>query len=132
MIVTRQLITQAYYLAEIIWIDGEIPTGQQIDTGLDLLNGILNETALDAVFIPYFTHQEFTGVIGQEIYNISDLIELSTMTYNIDQVRYQLTRMSINEYNGLARVNNLDSLPDRYYVERTLNSSNLYVHPCPS
>jgi hypothetical protein len=132
MLITRQLITNAYYLAGIIWIDGEIPTGQQINTGLNLLNGILGETSLDAVYISYFTHQQFVGVVGQEIYNIPGLIELSTMTFNIQDVRYQMTRMSINQYNGLARVNNLNSLPDRYYVERALNSSNIYVYPFPN
>lgn len=132
MIITRQLITQSYYLAGIIWIDGEIPTGQQINTGLNMLNGIISESALDAILILYFTHDTFTGQVGVETYNVPGLIELSALTFSQDEVRYQLSRKSINEYNAISRVNNLNSLPQSYYVERAMNSSNIYVYPFPN
>jgi hypothetical protein len=132
MIITRQLITQAYYLAGIIWIDGEIPTGQQIDTGLNMLNGIISETAMDAILILYFTQQNFTAIVGQETYVIPNLIELSTLTFSQQDVRYQMSRQSINQYNGISRVNNLNSLPTHYYVQRQLNASKIFVYPFPN
>ena len=131
-ITTNQLITQSYYLADIVGPDFETVTGSQKLIGLQLLNGILGEVALDAVFIPYFTHQTFNTVYGQELYVVQNLIEVSTMTYNLDEsVRYSLTRESINRYFGWARVNNLISLPSTYTVERLHNATNIYMYPIP-
>jgi hypothetical protein len=131
-ITANNLITQAYYLADIVGIDYETLTGSQASVGLQLLNGIIGEVALDAILIPYFTHQSFNTAYGQETYVVNNLIEVSTMTYNLDSdVRYSLTRESINRYFGWARVNNLISLPQIYTVEREHNASKIYMYPIP-
>lgn len=132
-ITANQLILQAYYLSGIISPDYETASGSQKLIGLQLLNGILGEVALDAVFIPYFTHQTFNTVYGQEQYPIPNLIEVSTMTYNLaESIRYSLTRESINRYFGWARLNNLISLPSTYTVERLHNATNIYMYPIPN
>lgn len=131
-ITANQLIAQSYYLADITGPEYETMNGQQASSGLQLLNGIMGEVALDAILIPYFTHQSFNTVAHQEAYVIADLVEVSTMTYNIDNnVRYSLTRESINRYFGWARVNNLFSLPQIYTVQREHNASKIYLYPIP-
>lgn len=131
MFTANQLINQAYNLSGIISLDFELPTGSQITTGLQILNNILNESSLDSVLIPYFTHQEFTCVPNQEIYNIPNLVELTSLTFFINNVRFPMTRDSLNRYWATGRVNNIDSLPFHYYVEKALNSSNIYLYFSP-
>lgn len=131
-ITANQLIASSYYLADITAPEFETLNGEQASIGLQLLNGIIGEVALDAVLIPYFTHQSFNTVAQQEVYVVQNLVEVSTMTYNLDtDVRYSLTRESINRYFGWARVNNLFSIPQIYTVEREHNASKIYMYPIP-
>lgn len=132
MITANQLITDALHLSGIVSIDFEVPNGSQITEGLRLLNGILDESSLDSVLIPYFTHLDFNTVVNQEIYNIPNLVEVTSLTFNINNVRFPMVRDSLNRYNAVGRVDNIFSLPFHYYVEKALNSSNIYLYFIPS
>lgn len=128
----NQLITDSLHLSEIVSIDYETPTGAQITEGLRLLNGILDESSLDSVLIPYYTHQYFNTIIGQEIYTIPNLIECTSLTFNINTVRFPMVRDSLNRYNAVGRVDNITSLPFHYYVEKYIGGSYIYLYFIPS
>lgn len=126
-----QLVTNAYNLAGIVAPEFEVVNGAQMSSGLQLLNGIISESSLDAVLIPYFTHLEFNAVPGQEIYLINNLIELTSLTFNINNVRFQMIRDTLNRYNATARVDDILSLPFHYYVEQCLEGSRIYLYFTP-
>ena len=128
----NQLITDAYHIGDIVSIDFELPTGAQITTGLRLLNGILDESSLDSVLIPFYTHELFNTVIEQEIYEIPNLIECTSLTFNINTVRFPMVRDSLNRYNATGRVDNITSLPFHYYVEKYNGGSRIYLYFVPS
>lgn len=132
MLTVNQLISNAYHLSNIVSIDFELPTGTQFTTGLQLLNGILDESSLDSVLIPFYTHEDFNTVIGQEIYEIPNLIECTSLTFNINTVRFPMVRDSLNRYNAVGRVDNITSLPFHYYVEKYLSGSKIYLYFIPS
>lgn len=132
MLTANQLITDAYHLSGIVSIDFELPAGSQITEGLRLLNGILDESSLDSVLIPYYTHLEFNTIVDQEIYEIPNLVELTSLTFNINNVRFPMVRDSLNRYNATGRVDNIFSLPFHYYVEKSLNASKIYLYFIPN
>jgi hypothetical protein len=125
------LITRAWYLSGIVARNLETVSGDQITDGLFLLNTLLDFKATDIRLIPYFTRYQGTFVIGQEMYFIPNLYEIETMTFNINQLRYPMTNMRRDVYFGAGRVDNINSLPFSYHLERTHGGSNLYVYFLP-
>jgi len=105
------LITRAWYLSGIVARNLETVSGDQITDGLFLLNVLLDFKASDIRLIPYFTRYAGTFVIGQEKYNIPGLFHIETMTFNLGDVRYPMQSMTRDNYFGLGRVNNINSLP---------------------
>lgn len=125
------LITRAWYLSGIVARNLETVSGDQVTDGLFLLNTLLDFKATDIRLIPYFTRYQGTFVIGQEMYFIPNLYEIETMTFNIQQLRYPMTMMRRDVYFGAGRVDNINSLPFSYHLERTKGGSNLYVYFLP-
>lgn len=126
-----ELITDAYHLSGIVSEEFEEITGYQIDKGLKLLNGALAFKTVEDRTIPYFQQLNFTATIGQEQYFIQDLIEVETLTFTIDSVRYQMTKKTRYEYFGTPRANNINSLPYMYFIEKALGGANLYMYFFP-
>jgi len=127
-----ELISKAYYLSEIVARDLETVNGSQSADGLDALNSLLAEKTITGRYIPYYTHVELDCVIGQEEYSVSGLVDVSTITFNIDQVRYSLIRDERRRYFGSGRVDNITTLPKYYCVERALGASKVYLYPLPA
>lgn len=125
---TNQLIAGAYYAAGVVSREFETVSGPQISDGLLWLNDILSETDVNQSMVPYETTYNGTFVIGQEIYPIEDLVEIDTLTFTLDNVRYSMTYTKRNEYFGSARVNNINTLPFEWYFEKTLTGGNLYIY----
>ena len=125
------LITRSWYLSGIVARNLETVSGDQITDGLFLLNTLLDFKASDIRLIPYFTRYAGTFVIGQETYFIPNLYEIETMTFNINQLRYPMTNMRRDVYFGSGRVDNINSLPFSYHLERTKGGSNVYVYFLP-
>ena len=128
MLTVTQLITDAYNLAGIVSPEFEVVRGDQLSSGLRKLNSILDEASLDSVLIPYFSHVEFNAVPGQQIYEIPNLIELTSLTFNINNVRFPMIRDSLNRYFATGRVDDINSLPFHYYVEQELIGSRIYLY----
>lgn len=126
-----KLISNAYYLAGIVSRNFESVGPDDLAIGLDLINEILDERTVDKSAIPYFTSSNFTSIVNQETYQVDDLIDVSTLTFVIDSVRYAMTPQKRNAYFGDARANNISTLPGNYHVERNLEGATISVYPLP-
>lgn len=125
---TNQLISGAYYAAGIVSREFETVNGSQISDGLGWLNDILAEKRVDESMIPYETVYTFTASVGQKSYFIPNLIQIDTIVFYLDQVRYALTFTQRNQFFGAARVENIQSLPHEWYFERAKGGGNLHIY----
>ena len=125
------LITRAWYLSGIVARNLETVSGDQVTDGLFLLNTLLDFKASDLRLIPYFTRYAGVFVQGQESYFIPGLYTVENMTFNIGQLRYPMKEMTRDNYFGSGRVDNIQSLPFSYHVERVYGGSNVYVYFLP-
>ena len=127
-----QLINRAYYLSQVVARELQTPKQNQIADGLYLLNALLDFKGTDTRLIPYYQRTTFTGVIGQEAYVLPNLLLVDTLTFNIGQIRYPMTDMTRDMYFGTARVDNIQSLPFSYRVERGLGGCTIYLYYVPN
>ena len=125
------LITRAWYLSGIVARNLETVSGDQVTDGLFLLNVLLDFKASDVRLIPYFTRYAGTFIVGQEQYFIPNLYDIETMTFNIGTVRYPMNKTTRDVYFGNGRVDNINSLPFQYHLERTFGGSNIWVYFLP-
>ena len=125
---TLQLITFAYYESGIVSRGFEEPTGQQIQDGLIFLNDLIDDKTVDNGLIPYYQEYDFPAVIGQEMYNIPNLINVDTFVFYINTVRYQTQNRGRREYFGTSRADNIQSLPGSWHLERCFGGANLYIY----
>lgn len=123
-----QLITRAYYLSQVVARELQTVTGTQISDGLWLLNSDLDYKSTDIRLIPYFQRYEFDTVIGQEEYEVPGLVYVDSLTFNIGDVRYSLNEATRKEYFSGPRVDNIQSLPYQYRVERELDGSKIFLY----
>jgi hypothetical protein len=126
-----QLITRAYSAAGIVSQGFETLSGEQLQIGLDILNDIIADKTIEKDMIPYFTKYEFFGVAGQEAYYIPNLEQLETLTFFINNVRYQMRNIDRKVYFGTSRANNINSLPYNWHLERCFGGANIYLYFFP-
>jgi hypothetical protein len=107
----QQLITRSWYLSGIVSRNLQVPTGDQITDGLQMLNDLLNFKQIEIDLIPYYTYIELTLVPNQEYYFLPYVAAIETATFNLDTVRYPMNFVSRSNYYGGARVNNISTLP---------------------
>lgn len=127
-----QLITRAYYLSGVVSREFQVPSPPEVEDGLYLLNALLDVKGSDLRLIPYYQYYTFNTVIGQEMYTIPNLLAVDTMTFNLGSVRYSIRECTRGEYFATARVDNINSLPFQYRIERQLDSANVYLYFWPS
>lgn len=127
-----QLITRALYLSQIVARQLQTPDPEQIDDGLYLLNALLDIKGSDLRLIPYYQYYTFNTVIGQEQYFIPNLLAVDTMTFNLGTVRYSIRECTRGEYFATARVDNINSLPFQYRIERQLDGADVFLYFWPS
>lgn len=123
-----KLITNAYYLSGIVSRDFETVSGPQLQDGLDSLNDVLSDTTADQGMIPYYKKHDFTAVVGQEEYFIENLIEIDTLVFFINQVRYSMIDNGRRIYFGAPRAQNVQSLPFNYHVEREFGGARIFLY----
>lgn len=129
---SRELITRAFYLSGLISQNLEVVTGDQIEEGLDLLNSMLAIKSANLDFITYFQEYELSAVQGQEMYFIPNLVFVDTITFNLGVIRFSMGSQSRKQYFGSSRIDNIETLPFNYRIERTRNGSNLYLYFLPA
>lgn len=125
------LITRSYYLSQIVSRELQTVTGSQITNGLLLLNSLLAFKSTDLRLIPYFERRTFNTIAGTEEYFRPNLLEVDAITFNIGDVRYSMTEKTRDEYFAVARVDNIQSLPFCYRVERELGGARIYLYYVP-
>lgn len=123
-----KLITNAYYVSGIVGREFQTVSGSQLGDGLDLLNEILTDKYTEKDMIPYYTQYDFASVAGQEKYFIPNLIEVETLVFFINSVRYQMEKKFRIQYFGDARANNIQSLPYTWHFEREKGGGSLYLY----
>lgn len=126
-----ELITRSYYLSQVVARELQTVSGAQITDGLYLLNSLLDFKGSDIRHIPYFKRDTFDTVVGQEEYFVPNLVYLDALTFNIGDVRYALDKMTRKEYFSGPRVDNIESLPYGYRIERELGGSRIYLYFLP-
>ena len=128
---TLQLINNAYYESGIVSRGFETVSGQQANDGLQFLNDLIDDKTVDNGLIPYYQEYSFNAVIGQEMYNIPNLINMDTFVFYIDSVRYQTQNRGRREYFGTSRADNIQSLPGSWHLERCFGGANLFIYFLP-
>lgn len=125
---TNELISGAYYAAGIVSREFETVSGAQIGDGLVWLNNILTEKTVDDGMVPYEGTYTTNFVVGQEVYDIPNLIQVDTLVFFLDQVRYAMKYEQRNDYFGSSRVENIQTLPFQWYWERGFGGGKLYIY----
>lgn len=128
----QELITEAYYLSNIVSRGLETVSAEQLTDGLKRLNGLLSIKTANMGLIPYYREYVFNAVVGQEKYYIPNLIEAETLTFNIGPVRYSVIPTTRQNYFATSRVDNINSLPYQWHIERRNDGADLYLYFRPS
>lgn len=128
---SNQLITGSYYAAGVVSREFETISATQLSDGLGWLNDILAEKRVDDAMIPYETMYTFTSQVGIKVYFIPDLIEIDTLVFYLDQVRYAMVYTKRNQFFGSPRVENIQTLPFEWYFERKTGGGNLHIYFAP-
>jgi hypothetical protein len=128
------LITRAYNLSGVVSRELQTVTGTQEQEGLELLNELLDLKGSDLRLIPYWTPATFNTVAGQEMYFVPNLldIDLNTLTFNLQSVRFPTKYKSRSDYFGTARANGIQSFPFSMRPERVLGGMNIYLYYVPN
>lgn len=127
-----KLITKSFYLSSIYSRKLETVEGDDISDGLDLLNALLAVQAIDFRLIPYYQQFTFPTVISQEKYFVENLLEVDTVTFDLNNVRYSMLPVQRKKYFGTGRVNNTESLMGEYHAERTKGGMDIYFYFLPN
>ena len=128
---TTNLITDAFFLSEIASKEFETVSGVQQSDGLVLLNDVLGDSEADVAIIPYESTSTFTAVVGQEQYQIPNLVLIDTLTFLKDNVRFSLMEDKRNNYFGAPRVESINSLPTEYNFERGFDGGTISLYFLP-
>jgi len=126
-----QLINNAFYTSGIVARDFQTVSGAQEGVGFEVLNELLTDTVVEDDMIPYYTDYTFNGVIGQEAYFVPNLIEVDSLVFYLQSVRYPMQQQQRVTYFSTPRANNINSLPVTYHVERKLGGANVYLYFFP-
>ena len=127
-----QLIANAYDISGIVSREFETVSGSQELIALQFLNERIADKTIQDGSIPYISQYNFTGVAGQERYYIRDLVEISTLTFFINSVRFSMVPVNRDMYFGSSRANNIQSLPYNFHMERELGGASIYMYFRPN
>lgn len=124
----EQLVTRSWFLSGIVAKNLQIPTGDQIYDGLQMLNALLDFKQIQTDLIPYWTYIELPLVAGQEFYFLPYVAAIESATFNIDVVRYPMDYTTRRMYYGSSRVDNIATLPFNWNYNRALGGGNMALY----
>ncbi len=127
----QQLITRSWFLSGIVARNLQVPTGDQIYDGLNMLNDLLNFKQIETDLIPYWQYITFNAVPQQEFYFLPYVAEIEEMTFNINVVRYPMVQTSRSNYFGSSRVDNIYTLPFSWNYDRSVGGGQLGMYFIP-
>lgn len=138
MIYTAQeLVTEAFFLSQIVSKDFQTVSDPQLQTGLNRLNGFIGNKGAKTKMIPFYQVVNGNFIAGQEVYFIPNLVHIETLTFfllNVDEtnsVRFEMSEETRYRYFATGRAENVKSLPYQWHLERVYGGSNLYVYFLP-
>jgi len=127
----NQLISGAYHAAGIVSREFETVSGPELADGLLWLNNILTEKDVDDAMIPYESTYTSNFVAGQSDYFIPNLVQIDTLVFYLDTVRYAMMYEKRNQFFGSNRAENIQSLPFEWYFERGKGGGTLSIYFTP-
>lgn len=128
----QELISGAYYKSGIVSREFGTVSGSQMSVGLSELNKALSTKTVQKWLIPYYSKYTFTAVPGQEEYAVPGLIDVSSLTFTLNTVRYPVVPRQRKDYFGSARANNVETLPYGYHMERNLGGATIFLYFLPN
>lgn len=128
----REIVNKAIYLSGLSSRVLDEPQPEYSADGLRWLNGFLAELGMTGREIPFITTYVFNAVVGQQTYFVPGLIDTDSVTFELGKVRYSMERVFNNNFYATARVNSVNSLMYKYYVQRLPNGSNIDFYFFPS
>lgn len=128
---TNQLISSSYYASGVVSRQFETVNGTQLADGLDWLNDIISDKTVDQGMVPYEGFFPFKAIPGQQVYYIPNLVQIDTLVFFLDDVRYPMKYTQRNDFFGSARVENIQTLPYEWYWERKFGGGNLHIYFAP-
>ena len=128
---TNELISRAYWLSGIVSREFETVGGSQFEEGLSTLNDILGDLPINKKMVPYYTSRDIAFLQGVEEYDVPGLIEIDTITFFKDNVRYSMREMQREDYFGSARTENVESLPFNWHIELGFGGGRVFVYFLP-
>lgn len=142
---TNELIVSSLYLLGELGV-GEVPDSMMLSTGIEILNEILDGFSADSIYIPFLTTINFTFVVGQQTYAISDIVpadinadrvvDLSFANYTVatdtdNPITYPLIIASKANYYNVTRLQNLQARPGMIFLNKQDTESFITVYPAP-
>ncbi len=127
----QQLITRSWFLSGIVARNLQVPTGDQINDGLTMLNNLLDFKQIETDLIPYYQYITFPAVAQQEYYFLPYVAEVVLSTFNINVVRYPMVSTSRRKYFGSSRVDNIYTLPFSSHFERGVGGGTFSMYFIP-
>ncbi len=127
----RELITRSWYLSGIVSRGAQTVTGDQITDGLYLLNALLDWKTVETDLIPYWTYYTFPTVANQEVYELENIYEIESATFNDGVVRYSMEYITRRNYFGSGRIDNISSLPFNWTFNRQVGGGLFYLYFLP-
>lgn len=127
-----ELINRSFYNSQIVGKNFNTATNDQINDGLFYLNNILAEKTAQNALNPYYQPYSFTTEVGEEEYFVENLINIETLTFVYQTVRYACNEYSRTQYFQSFRANTVETLPLTYHVERGLGGATVFLYPLPN
>lgn len=127
----EKLVTRSWFLSGIVARNLQVPTGDQIYDGLQMLNDLLNFKQIETDLIPYWQYITFNAVPGQEYYFLPYIAAIEESTFNIGVVRYPMVSTSRSNYFGSSRVDNIQTLPFSWNYERSVGGGSFGMYFIP-
>lgn len=127
----QELITRSWFLSGIVARNLQVPTGDQISDGLQMLNDLLNFKQIETDLIPYWQYITFNAVPQQEYYFLPFVAEIETSTFNLGVVRYPMVVTSRTNYFGSSRVDNIYTLPFSWNYDRAVGGGTFATYFIP-
>lgn len=127
----QTLVSRSWYLSGIVARNLQVPTGDQINDGLQMLNDLLNFKQIETDLIPYWTYIEMPLIGGQEYYFLPNVAAIESQTFNIGPVRYPMVSTTRRMYFGTSRVDNIQTLPFNWNFNRGEGGGTLSLYFLP-
>jgi hypothetical protein len=137
---TNDLIINAFYTIGELGV-GERPDAYMLESGLYLLNELLDQFSSSGVYIPFLTTVDFVLQAGKGTYSISNIgtadiiserpIDIVFANYLVETMSYPLRVINKAQYYNTMRLTTLNARPSCVVLDKQEQSSFLIFYPNP-